>query len=282
MQEKLHKPLVILAGWLGCKPRSLRRYQQFYDRLGWQTLSVVAAPSMVVKQCLGSKESELKIPKDWPKSAKSAATSMTDLAWSVWGLSCQRRPPSIVVHVFSNGGCLLWEQMKLVLDADFQDGWSKQTLADLETKVVGVVFDSCPSERFTEIGKALNYCSAKEQIAATWQGGWDFWTLPLRQSVRTRMQKRGDEYFERLKQDDSGTPQLYLCSENDDLAPIENIRDLVRSRKEKVGDDMVWIHVWKDSPHCAHLRTDPRTYETILESFLLKAEATANTIRARL
>ena len=43
-----NKPVVILAGWLGCHPRSLRRYDQLYKGLGWDTVIQIASPKSVV------------------------------------------------------------------------------------------------------------------------------------------------------------------------------------------------------------------------------------------
>ena len=42
------KPVAVLAGWLGCQPRNLRRYSDMYDRYGWATVIGIGSAQSVV------------------------------------------------------------------------------------------------------------------------------------------------------------------------------------------------------------------------------------------
>jgi Eukaryotic protein of unknown function (DUF829) len=50
------RPLVVLAGWLGCQPKSLRRYRQLYQQqdLNCDVLLCIAPPSAVVQSVFSS------------------------------------------------------------------------------------------------------------------------------------------------------------------------------------------------------------------------------------
>ena len=46
------KPIVVLAGWLGCKVKSLAKYVTIYESLGYTVLIRIASPYMVMRAAL--------------------------------------------------------------------------------------------------------------------------------------------------------------------------------------------------------------------------------------
>ena len=263
------RPLVVLAGWLGCRQRNLRRYEGLYSKLGWQTHSVIATPAMVVQSVMACPPTTPCMPRDWPSGQqKQTPTSMEDLAWRVWGHAHQLDVPKILVHVFSNGGCLLWEQLRLILDSSKGECASSKVLRNLDATLVGTIFDSCPSGRLEEIGRAMAFCTPMERFQASIQGGFDYWTLSHRRIVTERVRQRGREYVDRLRDHPSSIPQLYLFSESDPLAPHREIQDLVEARRKLAGKNRIWKRTWQFSPHCAHLLTNPGEYREAVEIFI--------------
>ena len=47
-QSVNNRPAVVLAGWLGCQPRHLRRYSEMYDCIGWDSLVRIGSPRSVI------------------------------------------------------------------------------------------------------------------------------------------------------------------------------------------------------------------------------------------
>lgn len=187
------KPLAVLAGWLGCHPKSLRRYQELYESLGWQTIVVIASPIAVIDATIrlyvddseenNEDEKECDDDVNSPSSSRNQngeLATMEDLAWKVLcdvqqSLSDHPSTDQFTFHVFSNGGCFLWESVCRLFDKatsmkiNERDGpeeleggkrrWRRprnesrllktdldlEDVAMLSTKCCGVVFDSCPA-----------------------------------------------------------------------------------------------------------------------------------------
>jgi hypothetical protein len=71
-----------------------------------------------------------------------------------------------------------------------------------------------------------------------------------------------------LRDDCWNLPQLYFCSEDDDLAPYPALESLVRHRQRIFGKDLIWMRSWQSSRHVSHLRQYPKNYTQTLESFV--------------
>mmetsp|Transcript_6260 Transcript_6260/g.15787 ORF Transcript_6260/g.15787 Transcript_6260/m.15787 type:complete len:466 (+) Transcript_6260:149-1546(+) len=146
------RPVVVLAGWLGCHPKSLRRYQEMYESFGFDTKIVVASPVAVVDSTLrmysdgdndndnnnnGKRESGDKNPITMTRRHQQAGgangsslMTMDDWAWKVLHdihkstiLACPNDHSNgndtncfFVFHAFSNGGCFVWESVCRIFD----------------------------------------------------------------------------------------------------------------------------------------------------------------------
>ena len=261
------RPLVVLAGWLGCQPRSLRRYEALYRDLGFGVLTRIAPPRMVLATLAQAPE-PITLPLGWPRT-KVGQETIQGLAWDTLRQVDASQCSSIVLHVFSNGGAVVWEQIRNILrqpEACIHDQEAVSKLGTMRTKVAGVVFDSSPSY-FTPkdhgtVMAALQYCSWRDRIGA--------YAQLLRETVSiglSERERRAQDYFEAMRSDPWDVRQLYLCSKDDPLAQHDRIVELARHRQTVFGQDRVFLREWESSPHCCHLLTHPVEYTEAISTF---------------
>lgn len=294
------KPLVVLAGWLGCQQRSLRRYEELFTKKGFQVLSTVATPTQVAECCFRPLPSpSLQCPSDWPhtnhkdsltSSSDVAKESMQSHAWNILQEVHQHQSPYIVFYAFSNGGCFVWQEVRRILHAAATADKSSQIdrlakdnnpiqnleeeqhsqLLTIQQRMAGVVFDSCPSRQLALMGFALAFCTWKERFNVAKAYGFDVVFSPpfLSQSKKTIANLRSVAYYRGLKEDPWELPQLYLYSHNDMLIPSTVVEDLVLHRRDMLGADRILSHKWMASRHCAHFVDHAEEYEATLDSFL--------------
>lgn len=199
------RPLVVLAGWLGCKPSQLRRYEDLYRKQGFQVVSRIATPTMVY-------ESVFQLPLEREITYESSPPStMRGLAVDVLQQVSLSDSPCFLVHAFSNGGCFLWEQIRDVRHSFIGNGGTRLP------NLIGVVFDSCPGSKLHYIDRALQYCSFSERVQVAINIGirryWFLHSKPVEEEIR----QRTESYREKLRNDASITPQLYIYSRDDPL-----------------------------------------------------------------
>lgn len=286
------KPLVVLAGWLGCQQRSLYRYEQLFAKKGFQVLSTVASPTQVAECCFGSLPSApLECPPRWPNhtvennEANTVNQRMQRHAWSLLQEVHHRKSSYILFYAFSNGGCFVWQEVRRILQAAAQtsEGSAKESstvlgmgegqrsqLTTIRQRMAGVVFDSCPSRQLSQMGFALAYCTWKERFAVAKAYGMDVVFLPplASQSKKNVANMRSVAYYRGLKEDPWELPQLYLYSQNDMLIPSTVVEELVEHRRDLLGADRILSHKWTNSRHCAHYVDHPKEYESTVDSFL--------------
>lgn len=262
------RPLVVLAGWLGCRPTSLRRYESLYHKLGFGVVTRIATPRMVVMSSAQA-ASPVVLPAKWPHKRQRVQT-IHDLAWDVLSEIDSSQCSVLLLHVFSNGGCFVWEQVRNILSArgisaKHEEAYAK--LCTMRSKLSGVVFDSSPaSYSATDSGTlilAMQYCEWKERIVAYAQFALQLAFLSL-----AEREERAFSYFESMKSDPWDLRQLYLFSKDDPLANHDGIEELARHRQEQFGSDRISIRQWESSPHCCHLLKHPVDYEDALTTFV--------------
>ena len=258
------RPLVVLAGWLGCRPRNLRQYENLYKGLGLDVVTCIATPRMVVaaSRSLPSFLSEDSSPRN----------SIQALSWKVFQDVQERK--IWFFHAFSNGGCFVWEHVHRILEHNNQIiERSNGTII----KPAGVVFDSSPAsyQGTDNLNQALAYCSWKDQavvrIESLWGGA----------SMKQTSQERARLFWDGLVNDGLDTRQLYLCSHDDELTCYESLKKLVLYRQGIFGKDRVVLKDWQSSPHCAHILRHPDEYRDSVASFVASCLQDYNT-RSRL
>jgi Eukaryotic protein of unknown function (DUF829) len=265
MSPHVHgRPLVILAGWLGCQPRSLRRYEALYKKLGFGVVTRIATSNMVVMSVLH--ESSINYPSGWPRKRQRQET-MQDLAWETLRIVDSSQSSAILFHAFSNGGCFLWEQVKNILKTRADNEEVDSKLQAIQSKLSGVVFDSSPAYYspgdMSALLAALQHCTWRERIGAYAQL---LWHMPM--LGKTELEQRTTNYFESLKNDPLDIPQLYLFSKDDPFSQHDPIEELARHRQHLFGRDRILLQKWESSPHCGHFLKHPVEYESAISTFV--------------
>jgi hypothetical protein len=254
------KPVVVLAGWLGCQPRYLRRYSEMYHRIGWHTIVRIGNPQSVLVALT-----------DGPSSDKnSSTTSQSELKHLAINLLQELhtlQPPQIVLHLFSNNGCFLWEWVRHLLfeqqDVSSSCFDSAIDAQNLKQKLIGVIFDSAPAHyhgNTSAIPSAFQYLDSpieKDHL------------LGIAKDLDPQVVKqRFDSYWNGLRSDSTNIPQLYLFSESDALSSAQHIEELIGFRIDVLGKRNIWKHKFSNSDHCAHLLKNPSVYEESVNLFL--------------
>jgi pimeloyl-ACP methyl ester carboxylesterase len=274
------RPVVVLAGWLGCQPKYLRRYEQLYHRLGFDVVCHIPTPRMVVEATFRSSPIISQAPPNWPNHQVSLveggeSSSMQQSAWNILGQVYNKQPSGVLFHAFSNGGCYLWEQIleillnnKLTKEQTTRD-MRVLALSSLRQRINSVVFDSSPcwaGGTHSALRFALHHCSWRERFDILLRYGPG--TVLYDGAVETEQRKlRCQAFFQLLKDNSLDVPQLYLYSEDDPLCSFPHLNELVRHRKSVQKSPVVQT-VWKSSPHCGHFRAHTQDYTNSIEFFV--------------
>jgi len=263
------KPTVVLAGWLGCKRRSLRRYETMYADMGWNVIVQIASPLMVVKSATG-----LNGPS---QSMTNTTTSncIRELALDTLDQVQKTHCNGFVFHAFSNGGAFLWEEVRNIISSNT---WRRRPRnncnnlhreTDSTDKLVGLVFDSAPAY-YTEqdtMMKALSYATVEEQEEG--KALLEKATHEMGDAACSELKhRRAQQYWQGMLDDDANVPHLYLYSKADLLTPYKKIDELIDYRRSRFGNESVSALCFDDSPHCCHFLKHPEQYQTSLKRFL--------------
>lgn len=265
--------LVVIAGWLGCQPKQLRRYEELYKQLGFQTHSRIATPSMIVQTCLDS-SAQIQIPTNWPPPrSDSPLNSVEDLAWDILARVHETQSTCVIFHVLSNGGCFVWEHIRRIMgDVNENKIASSESIQAIVSRIQnslrGVVFDSCPATDVRCIENALDYCSESEKADVLRDLGQESLHFLRTDRSQELLQERTTVYWDRLANDHWPVPQLYLYSESDHLARAPGIDALIAHRRDLFGKGLIWKRRWTESPHVAHLLENPSDYKDTVDNFV--------------
>ena len=253
------KPVVILAGWLGCHPRNLRRYSQLYNSLGWDTIVQIASPRSIVTSM-----------SEGPSYSQPSSSEMQHLAINTLKELQVLQPPYFIIHIFSNGGCFLWECIRYILyEQDTSQQLSSTThnisinISNLRQKLIGIIFDSAPgyyNGKIDDLQSALEYVSSDIERKVL---------LAMTKSLKDQdvVHQRFAEFWNGLSNDSTNIPQLYLYSQCDHLASAKQIEKLIEYRND-IGMKGIWKHKFLDSEHCCHLLKYPQEYSKSIKKFL--------------
>jgi len=142
------KTVVILFGWFGAQDRILRKYAELYEGNTDTTVvvRVIADPKDVL---LSNKQGLLDVGY---AAVEAAAAALRDGGSEA----------KLFVHIFSNGGAYVWEQLTQEMIALEDEGVEERTprqqgLALAQERLSGEVFDSSPCYVSVDVTiKALN------------------------------------------------------------------------------------------------------------------------------
>lgn len=262
--EHGRRPVVILAGWLGCHPKNLQRYVQMYDRLGYNSLIRIASPASVIHAVVdGPPDPNTDILDDAHGNDHNMCSSleMKHLAINTLQHIQQSQPPHFIIHIFSNNGCFLWEWIRYIL-------FHQSNTFALKNKLLGIIFDSAPAYfhgKIDDLQSALEYVDNIEQR--------DKLIKMARSLNRDQVKHRHNQFWNGLCNDTyalDNVPQLYLYSDCDKLANVRYLEELIAHRRQQTtsGKERVWSHKFVGSSHCGHLKKYPIVYEQSVRNFL--------------
>ena len=296
--------VVVLAGWLGCQPKHLRRYSQLYKQNGWDSLIRICSPKSVVMEAMTTgptgTDSTLRFSSN--KSVQSSSSEIKDLAMNTLQELHAIQPSHIIIHAFSNNGCFLWEWLRFLLYDDNSPLLSSSStnenadvstttidIQNLRQNLIGIIFDSAPAYyggKTDTLQSALQYVSSVSERKHL----QNYVTTSLPQGV---VKQRFRDFWYGLcsggdddDDDDTKTnsiPQLYLYSQCDKLASYKHLEDLIAYREKMLllrnngkkkrknngtSMSMIWKHKFDESEHCCHLLKYPEMYGSLIKQFL--------------
>eukprot|EP00808_Paulinella_micropora_P003627 g41921.t1 len=269
------KPTVVLAGWLGCKRRSLRRYETLYKDMGWNVIVQIASPIMVVKAAIELVDDVVSPPppSQRPPASGTTPTCMHDLALDTLDQVQKSRCTGFVFHAFSNGGALLWEEVRDIITKSrsrhSSDNNRSGEYDSMRNKLLGLVFDSAPAYYDgRNLMEALSHATLEEQEEgkafvekAKYEVGGDDAFAEIRLL-------RAQQYWQGMRNDDTKVPHLYLYSKADPLTSFRKLDELIEYRRSRFGNESISALCFVDSPHCCHFLKYPENYLIALRKFL--------------
>lgn len=246
------RPLAIVAGWLGAKPRQLRPYLEFYHSQGIDTLSFAVGPHHIILPENGEKQMRKVL--EFCKARTMPATS------SIEASSSARDPRlitnSLVFHHFSVGG-YLFGQMLRQWDSEFH-GHLKPSPGLIKAQI----FDSPPD--FTGIARGV---SRSMGVGAPFNKAIEtLLNLYLAITSNTTVGRGHRAASAAFHENPVCAPALWFYSKSDPVADYKDCEAVIA--KWRGRGTPVQQCVWDDSPHIQHGRVDPERYFGTLKKFL--------------
>ncbi|XP_042026790.1 transmembrane protein 53-like [Salvia splendens] len=254
---------VVILGWLGAKPKHLRRYVEMYNARGIHAVTFVASVMDVLSFDLGRKLEE---------RVRSLADEL-----AAWLSDHGGRDRILIFHTFSNTG---WLAYGAILD-------NLKDRQDLLEKIKGCVVDSGGDPDIDPKVWAAGFTTAllKKSSSATYSstetaqsneshpfcvetlmlGAFEklFSFLLNLPDVNRRLRK----IISILSRSQPPCPQLYLYSTGDKVIPFQRVETFMDEQRQN-GKLHVFSFDFGSSPHVDHYRTFPDVYASQLDNFL--------------
>ena len=234
-------PIICLFGWGNGTKKHLLKYGNLFEEKGHTTVLVTTTllNSLFRISTAGKKESE---------NVKKALNEICNI----------NKERQILFYSFSNGGCAI---SHLTMRSLIESG-------ELVDNIKGHIFDSCPIvpnlESTVIVEKAfdrvINFPALKPAIRL-------FSKIMVRFVVF--LNKDVQSFMSEMLDSPINTPQLFLFSKSDDLAPYQDILDFAEKRRQLKNVDVDYC-LWDDSPHVAHFKQHEHEYREKVLGFLNK------------
>ncbi|CAH9132398.1 unnamed protein product [Cuscuta epithymum] len=261
---------VVLLGWLGAKPKHLRRYVELYNSKGFHAVTFVASVRDVLSFDLARKLEE------------RIASMASELASWLSHPDKDGRERVLIFHTFSNTG---WLAYGAILD-------NLRSQKDLLDKIKGCVVDSGGDPHIEPKVWAAGFTAAllKKRSSSVLPGEvheLSHGSPTMQEKKPLLMETLLFEGFERLfsfllklpsenrrlvkiistlVNDQPPCPQLYLYSTSDKVIPFRSVESFIDEQRGR-GREVLSFN-FRTSPHVDHYRTFPSTYASLLQSFL--------------
>jgi hypothetical protein len=258
VESKSSRPLVLLAGWLGCKPKNLNPYVQLYESLGFDVIQKIPSTLMVFLSAVSCKEETTEKYANIP-----IEMTMHHLASTTIDEIQSLNNSHILIHVFSNGGAFFWEALREMLS-------DERVVSNLRTKLMGIVFDSGPcdfSDGLVAFSDALSFTSIDDRLLVDNQSKKIKEALGIEGDLKLRKQ-RACMYWKGMLTCQVEIPHLYICSKVDKLTPFAPLNELIGKRLKDKGPNYTMCLILEDSPHVLHYKKYPDEYTSSIKAFL--------------
>jgi len=229
------KPLVILCGWMGAKPRQMKVFLDFYHKRGFDALLFAVGPKHVLL----------------PSAAEEHMKKVVELA--LQPTAGASPPSSLVFHHFSVGGYLFGQMLRGLEASNKLHSFSKLISAQ--------IFDSPPDIAGVPAGLARSM-----GIGAPFSLIIEY-TVKAYLAITKLTTGKGHELASQaFHQNTVPAPSLWFYSEGDDVADYKDCEIVIEKWRAK--GTLVEMCTWKESKHIQHARFDPAKYFGTLDDFL--------------
>lgn len=230
--------LVVMVGWAQSRHSVLSKYASIYTQLGVPCVAIATGAPLIWFTSLGN------------------SVTLNILGFLDRSLEL---PVSLLLHIFSGGGTVLFPQ--LLLECAKPDSPFPSKLCP-----AGVVFDSGPSEFSRRTGLAASKLVYK-------QGGFNAFTYPLATTTGILVdlaigsRKRSEEEAALAHPQLLQVPQLYLYSEKDSVNPPDRARKVMEGQRARGRE--VTSKCWSDTEHVRHFSQHQEEYTKAVVDFMV-------------
>jgi len=241
------KRCALLLGWTGGSLRHVAKHSTMWNKIG-----VSAVVTDITLQ-------ETFLPRDQTK-LRDKARRLLDIS------TTELQAEEVVIHMFSNGGCLLF----LSLLEELAERQRHHPHAPRLPSIVGTIYDSSPVPMIHPVGgpitTLLTGLSAKEKLSAMYN------LVPYAITSTLLHPFRGNPlgWFGGLRNpaiNSTDWPQLMLYSGGDWIVPASQVEEFAAVR-ESQGTSVNLHRFPDDSPHVKHYRNRPGDYEEVVTKWL--------------
>ncbi|RAL45522.1 hypothetical protein DM860_016014 [Cuscuta australis] len=260
---------VVLLGWLGAKPKHLRRYIELYKSMGIHSVTFVASVRDVLSFDLARKLEE------------RISSMASELASWLSQSEKDGRERVLIFHTFSNTG---WLAYGAILD-----NWRNRK--DVLDKIKGCVVDSGGDPHIDPKVWAAGFTAAllKKRSSFVLPGEVEHGSSTIQGKKPSLMETLLFDGFEKLfsfilnlpsenrrlakiistlVNEQPLCPQLYVYSTADTVIPFQSVEFFIDEQR-KNGRDVLSFN-FGTSPHVDHYRNFPSAYASLLQNFVEK------------
>ncbi|KAG8373691.1 hypothetical protein BUALT_Bualt11G0050900 [Buddleja alternifolia] len=274
VDDKGPEVAVVLLGWLGAKPKHLRRYVEFYNQKGIHVLTFVVSVMDAMSFDLGKK-----VEKRVERLTREIVS---------WLSNEDGRERLLIFHTFSNTGWLaygaildnlkdrqdLLERIKgCVVDSGGDPNidpkvWAAGYTTAILKKSSSATYPSIEASQGTQLASGINRSKIEEKEPFLIESFLLFALEKLFSYLLNlpNINQRLTKIISGLLTNQPACPQLYLYSSGDKVIPFEAVESFIEEQR-RTGKQ-VFSFNFGSSPHVDHFRTFPDVYASQLHRFL--------------
>jgi hypothetical protein len=267
--EKETEAVVILLGWWGAEKRHVHNYGKLFQQRNCAT--IIGVSDKMVTFCVD--EAALSVYAQ--ECAVQTATLLRHLETE------QKRPIPVIFHLFSNGGCFVFEQMELLFQkasvtaaAEKEKSTQKDAaypdLLLVRDRLGGQIFDSSPAYLTVHSGTAaLEGAFPNVFVASILKG-----ILLSMHGAKHVFEKlfgippRIETFWNRYLESNVCRHQAFVYSSHDRVTDHVQLDKFIQARRNKFPDPTIMVKKFDDSEHCTHYPKHKEEYTRFVFKFL--------------